>query len=254
MVLRKILWGMLYLGIHSLGATHVDVAVLKDADHADSGKMCSSTSASLDGTDGSVGSDEMFQPLRPAKTPLKPLPLGDESDSTSDSSDETDGSVGEMFQPLRFVEQSVDRPPAIPELFSPVSSEISDSASDSSDETDESAGDDETARATKPSEIRKLTPIQVADLLYQSDADGTINGNILIIWDVDNTLLKEGSDMMLSGAVPINPEFSKFIAKTQEKGFRHIALTNGGARYKTNFSSFPFDSEKMFPLHDRSNP
>jgi hypothetical protein len=84
-----------------------------------------------------------------------------------------------------------------------------------------------------PSPIHELLPDWVARLLRQLSKNGTINEHTLVVWDVDDTLLKEGSDLMFSGPLLIHPDFPGFIQETQANGTTHIALTNGGARYRT---------------------
>jgi hypothetical protein len=83
------------------------------------------------------------------------------------------------------------------------------------------------------SAIHSLLPHQVIDVLRQLNKNGTINESTLVVWDVDDTLLEEGSILRLSGPRLIHPDFPKFIRATQTKRTTHIALTNGGARYRT---------------------
>ncbi|MDR0740159.1 MAG: DUF2608 domain-containing protein [Puniceicoccales bacterium] len=116
--------------------------------------------------------------------------------------------------------------------------------------------------------IQFLSPDKTADLLCRLDQDGIINRNTLVVWDADGTLIKNVSDQMLSGAIPIHPYFSKFIDKTQRNGTVHIVLTNGGARYNNEFdgdfvksvtpvSFFVFDDDaaekkdRLIPTHVR---
>jgi hypothetical protein len=84
--------------------------------------------------------------------------------------------------------------------------------------------------------IQMLSPDKTADVLCQLDQNGTIGRDTIVVWDVDGTLIAEGSDQMLSGAIPIHPYFSAFIHATQESGTTHVALTNGGAQYDNQFN------------------
>jgi hypothetical protein len=83
--------------------------------------------------------------------------------------------------------------------------------------------------------IQVLSPDQTADILRQLEQDGIINGNTLVVWDIDDTLIKSVSDQMISGAIPIHPYFTEFVDRTQKKGTTHVALTTGGAQYRNKF-------------------
>jgi hypothetical protein len=95
--------------------------------------------------------------------------------------------------------------------------------------------------------IHRLLPRQVINMLRQLKKNGTINKNTLVVWDIDDTLWKGGSDLRGSGPRPIHPDFSKFIRATQAKGTIHIALTNGGARYRTQLRQ---DDEEIWMVTD----
>jgi hypothetical protein len=86
------------------------------------------------------------------------------------------------------------------------------------------------------SKIYELLPRQTAVVLCQLNRKNIINKNTLVVWDVDNALWKECSDLMFSGPHLICPGFLKLIHTTQAKGTTHIALTNGGARYRTQLA------------------
>ncbi|MDR0590387.1 MAG: hypothetical protein LBG09_00825 [Puniceicoccales bacterium] len=75
-----------------------------------------------------------------------------------------------------------------------------------------------------------LPPAQIVARLHQLINDGTINKDTIVVFDIDNTLFKEGSDQMPSGATPIDPGLAPVIKKMQNTGATVIALTNGGSK------------------------
>jgi hypothetical protein len=80
-------------------------------------------------------------------------------------------------------------------------------------------------------EIVRLHPEQVAERLIKLVDEGTINDRTLVVWDIDNTLIRAGSDYTQQGAIPIHPLFADIIRSSQGKGVAHIALTNASPFY-----------------------
>jgi hypothetical protein len=77
-----------------------------------------------------------------------------------------------------------------------------------------------------PSAVFQLEPDRVAEKLTALANGGTINEHTLVVWDVDDTLIQQGSDYSLFGAQAICLRFSEIIRMTQKIGTAHIALTN----------------------------
>jgi hypothetical protein len=70
----------------------------------------------------------------------------------------------------------------------------------------------------------QLTPELVVKKL--EELVGNVDKSTLFVWDVDDTLIKAGSDYSSTGAQTICPRFSEIIHKTRSLGTMHIALTN----------------------------
>jgi hypothetical protein len=93
-------------------------------------------------------------------------------------------------------------------------------------------------------QLLELSPQQIHTELERSYNAGVIKGRTLIVWDIDGTLFREGSDQTKRGAIPIYTGFASFIAKTQGAGITNIALTNGGPRYNNKI----FENGSIFSL------
>ncbi|MDR3317669.1 MAG: DUF2608 domain-containing protein, partial [Puniceicoccales bacterium] len=91
--------------------------------------------------------------------------------------------------------------------------------------------------------ILELTPKDTISKLQELNKNGTINTNTGIVWDLDETLFQSSSDQKPSGAIPIHPEFSKYIKTTQEQGIRHFGLTNN-SQYK-NIATIDSQQDKL---------
>jgi hypothetical protein len=90
--------------------------------------------------------------------------------------------------------------------------------------------------------LLSLSPDETAAKLHQLIEDGIIGPGTLIVFDIDDTLFEEASDQMLSGAIPIHPDFAIIINQLlrilteNEEGTRCVAITNGATRLKMKFT------------------
>jgi hypothetical protein len=80
----------------------------------------------------------------------------------------------------------------------------------------------------------QLTPEQTVKKLEA--LIGGVGRGILFVWDIDDTLIRGGSDYSFTGAQAICSRFSEIIRKTRDLGAMHIALTNAS----------PFDNDLKF--------
>ncbi|MDR1303369.1 MAG: DUF2608 domain-containing protein, partial [Puniceicoccales bacterium] len=71
---------------------------------------------------------------------------------------------------------------------------------------------------------------QAVAQLNQLIDDGGVNANTLVVFDDYNTLLREGSDQTLGGAIEMHPGFAVAIRRMQNLGATVIVQTNEGTK------------------------